>query len=126
MEQNLRQFTLVGGESAYFDLRSVAMLEPRGENCFITLVSGAEFTILGDMNSVEAVLGELRMHGVGQRRINPDHVLAITSLGENGCRICLPSGKSITCPDIAVAEILHVIRQHQKYPWDTITLKGPK
>lgn len=123
MERHRKQFSLVNGETIHLDLADVEMLEPVGSNCRVVLAIGTDLMLAGSVASVEAVLGEMRLRGVNDYRINPDHVVAIESKGSNACMLLLASGLRVEALDIAAAELSRVIEQQQKYPWDTIRIK---
>ncbi len=119
----MKQFNLVNGESIYLDIADVEMLEPIGPNCRAVLAIGTDMMLAGSVTSVEAVLGEMRLRGVNDYRINPNHVVAVESKGRNACVLLLASGLRVEAADITAAELSRVIEQQQKYPWDTIHIK---
>ena len=122
VERNWRKLTLVNGEILYVDVAQVAMLQPMGANTKLLLGTGWELTIAGDIAAVDTVLGELRLRGVNGFRINPDHVVAIESLGAAKCRLHISTGLSIDAEGISALDLSRAIERHGKYPWDTIRL----
>ncbi len=123
MERNFQEFRLVGGETAFLDLSEITMFEPRGFDSVATLKCGKEVAVSDAMANLAGTFEEMRLHGIGQYKVNPDHVVAIFSHAVTGCRIQLSCGKWIESPDIAAADVRSAIVKREQYPWETAELK---
>ena len=123
MERHFQEFKLVGGERAYLELGEITMLEPRGLNTVATLRNGKEVPVVGDVTEIEADLGDLRLRGIGQYRVNFDHISAILSIAGDGCRLHLSCGKWIESKDISARDVRSAIETRAQYPWESVDPK---